>query len=119
MRKLFIFIVLTAVLAGGGAALAQTDVDATAAWDPPTYGTPVEHYVIQHSVNDGAWTTVGTTTDTQYTLTISFNDFHRVRVAGVDAEGRQGPYSLPSDSYNPSQGGSDDGPAQPGKPVLF
>ena len=120
MSKLFkinMLMVLVVLTAAVGPALAQTDVEATAGWDPPTYGTPVEHYVLQHSVNDGAWTTVGTTTDTQYTLTISFNDSHRVRVAGVDAEGRQGPYSLPSNPYNPSEGTS--GPNQPGQPVLF
>lgn len=116
MRKIIILIALS-VIVGAGTAWAQTEVEATAAWDPPTYGTPVVHYVLQHSVNDGAWTTVGTTPDTEYTLTISFDDVHRVRVAGVDAEGRQGPYSLPSAGYNPSIGS--EGPAQPGQPVLF
>ncbi len=77
-----------------------------------------DHYVLQHSVNGGAWETVGTTTELSFTFNISFNDDHRVRVAGVDAEGRQGPYSLPSPTYNPSEGGSD-GPSQPGQPVLF
>ena len=103
------------VVLGAGPALAQ--VEATAGWSEPTYGTPVVHYVLQHSINDGAWATVGTTTDTTMTLTISENDYHRVRVAGVDAEGRQGPYSLPSNSYNPSIG--NEGPTQPGQPVLF
>jgi hypothetical protein len=116
--KFTILIVMAVAVGFAGGALAQTTVEATAGWSPPTYGTPVEHYVLQHSVNDGAWATVGTTTDTLYTLTISYDDFHRVRVAGVDAEGRQGPFSLPSNSYNPSQT-SPDGPAQPGQPVLF
>ena len=119
MRKLFFISILMVFMVGAGTAWAQTEVEATAGWSPPTYGTPVVHYVLQHSVNDGPWVTVGTTTDTEYTLTISFNDNHRVRVAGVDAEDRQGPYSLPSESYNPSEGGGDEGPAQPGKPVLF
>jgi hypothetical protein len=116
MRKLLQISILMMILAAG-AVSAQTTVDATAGWSPPTYGTPVEHYVLQHSINDGAWATVGTTTDTLYTMTISYTDFHRVRVAGVDAEGRQGPFSLPSNSYNPSEGV--DGPTQPGQPTLF
>jgi hypothetical protein len=87
-------------------ALAQDMVDATAGWSPPTYGTPVVRYVLQHSINEGAWATVDSTiTDTTYTLTISFDDCHRVRVAGVDSLDRQGPYSLPSDSYCPSVDG--------------
>lgn len=117
-KSLKICLLCLFLLTLAGAAGAQTEVEATAGWSPPTYGTPVVHYVVQHSVNEGAWATVGTTTETQYTLTISFSDDHRVRVAGVDAEGRQGPFSLPSNTYNPSDGAVT-GPAQPGQPTLF
>jgi hypothetical protein len=101
-----------------GAALAQTTTSTTAGWYAPTTGTPVEHYVVQHSVNEGSWQTVGTTTDTEFVLELTNGDSHRVRVAGVDADGRQGPFSLPSNSYNPED--PDPGPpGQPGQPILF
>lgn len=85
-------------------------IEATAGWSPPTYGTPVEHYVLQHQVGIDAWQFVATTTDTTYTFLIPFSADSKVRVAGVDAEGRQGPWSLPSNPYNPSE-------SMPGIPV--
>lgn len=96
--------ILTLVFIGACSdAQTQDDVSATAGWSPPTYGTPVEHYVLQHSINGAPWNTVTTTPDTLFSLVISYFDDHRVRVAGVDAEGRQGPFSLPSSVYNPSE----------------
>ena len=96
---------------------AQDDVEATASWDPPTYGTPVVHYILQLSTNEEAWITIATTVDTSATIEISYADAHRVRVAGVDAEGRQGPFSIPSDSYSPAIN-EIGAPGEPGKPVL-
>lgn len=99
-------------------ASAQTMVSATGAWDPPTYGTPVAFYILQHSEDDGPWVTVSATiTDTRHTFEISYTGNHRIRCAGIDAEGRQGPYSLPSEYYQPST--SDVGvPGPPGTPYL-
>ena len=77
--------------------------EATASWDAPTYGTPVEYYIVQHQVETGAWSTVGTTTELSYTWDIPYSANSKARVAGVDAEGRQGPFSLPSAPYNPSE----------------
>jgi len=111
----FLFVMVLMLFPSGLMSQSDFYVDATAGWSPPTYGTPVEHYVLQHSINDGAWQLVGTTQDTLYTFGISFLDSHRVRVAGVDAEGRQGPFSLPSNYYRPA----DVFPNQPGKPFRF
>jgi len=99
-------IILLLMLSLPLASPAQTTVEATCSWSPPTYGTPVVRYVLQHSINEAAWYTVASDiTDTLYTFSISYDDCHRVRVAGVDSLDREGPYSLPSDSYCPSVDG--------------
>lgn len=103
---------------GATAARAQAEVEATAVWGAPTTGTPVDYYVLQHSVNGSAWTTVAAPVDATYAFQVTTGDSHQVRVAGVDAEGRQGPYSLPSDPFIP--GSTEPGPpGEPGKPVLY
>lgn len=96
-----------------GAALA--DVQVNFSWTAPTTGTPVDHYVIQHAVNGGSWTLVATSATNSYTLTASEGDSHQIRVAGVDAQDRQGVYSISSDPFTPDAGP----PGQPGKPILF
>jgi len=101
--------VLALFFAGCSDAPSQEPVQATAGWSPPTYGTPVVHYLLQHQEEGGIWQTVSDTPDTFYTLTITYFDAHRVRVCGVDAQGRQGPYSLPSDWHTPA----DHRPGQP------
>lgn len=96
-------------------ALAQTDMTVSYQWSAPTTGSTVDHYVVQHQVNTGSWTTVGETDATSYTLALSVGDSHQIRVAAVDAEGRQGIWSVASDPHTPDPGA----PGQPGKPVLF
>lgn len=98
-----------------GAALAQTEVQVNYSWTAPTSGSPVDHYVIEHSVNEGTWSQIATSASNSYTLTASVGDSHMIRVAGVDADSRQGSFSLASDAYSPDVGP----PGQPGKPVLF
>ncbi|MCP4290406.1 MAG: hypothetical protein GY780_01055 [bacterium] len=99
----------------GGSALAQTEVTVNYSWSAPTTGSPVGHYVVQHSVNGGAWNQIATAASNSYTLTATIGDSHRIRVAGVDDQDRQGSYSEPSDTYTPELGP----PGQPGKPILF
>jgi len=104
---------LAVILLAGGTALAQEQVTYT--WTAPTTGSPVDHYVVQHSVDGGAWVTVATdVTGTTYVLSAEYDHQHQIRVAGVDAQGRQGPFSEPSDPYTPTLGA----PGQPGKPVA-
>ena len=100
---------------GEGAALAQTEVSVNYTWTAPTTGSPVDHYVIQHSLNSGAWTQIATSSGNTYTLIASIGDSHQIRVAGVDDQARQGPFSMASDPYTPELGP----PGQPGKPILF
>jgi len=79
-------------------------VDARALWDAPTYGTVPVKYIVQHSIDNGAWydyaLTDGNTTTVG--IAITFFNGHRVRVAGIDAQDRQGPFSLPSNIYVPA-----------------
>jgi len=93
---------------------AQT-VQANFSWTVPTTGTAVDHYVVEQSVNGGAWTQVATVTTNSYALNATIGASHRLRVAGVDATSRQGPFSLPSTAYVPDAGA----PGQPGKPIMF
>lgn len=96
-------------------AAAQTSVEVSATWEPPTEGSPVVHYVFQLSVDGGAFTTVGTVEGTTYELELEIGHTYVARVAGVDAQDRQGPWSLPSEPYSPDTGP----PGQPGKPMIL
>jgi len=112
--KITMFAVLFAVMLPATSALAE-EVQVNYSWTAPTTGTPVDHYVVQHSIDGGQWTEVGTTDDNSFTLSATMGQSHQIRVAGVDASDRQGPYSVASDPYLPDAGA----PGQPGKPILF
>lgn len=107
--------ILSLVILTGSQALAQTEMEASYTWTVPQGGSAVVHYVVQHRVDGGDWVQVGTTTTNTYTMNLAVGHSHEIRVAGVDAEDRQGPFSVPSDPYSPDPGA----PQQPGKPILF
>jgi hypothetical protein len=113
--KFTMFAVLLAAILPAASAMAQTEIAVSYTWTAPTTGTAVEYYVVEHSVNGGQWTQVDTTTENSYTLNATLGQSHQIRVAGVDAENRQGPFSNASDPYMPDAGA----PGQPGKPILF
>jgi hypothetical protein len=96
-------------------ASAQTTVTLNYTWDPPTTGSPAVNYVVEHSVNGGPYVQIATSPDNTYSLQATVGDEHRIRVAGVDDQDRQGPFSLPSDPYTPDLGP----PGQPGTPIIF
>ena len=109
-------IAVAGVLVGAAAASAQTVVEAIAEWGAPTVGTPVVDYVVQLSADGGDWQTVANTPDTVYDVDLDAGHSYRIRVAGIDAEGRQGPFSLPSEPY--VAGELDPGPpGVPGQPM--
>jgi hypothetical protein len=114
LLKFTMFAVLLAVVLPVTASLAQ-EVDVNYTWSAPTTGTPVDHYVVQHSVDGGQWIQIGTTNDNTFTLSAEVGQSHQIRVAGVDAQDRQGPFSVASDPYMPEE----TAPGQPGKPILF
>ncbi|MBE0565085.1 MAG: fibronectin type III domain-containing protein [Krumholzibacteria bacterium] len=114
--KSAVVVALFAVLAAAPAAAQTGTMDVAYQWTAPTTGSVVQHYVVEHSVDGGAWTQVAASvTGNSYTLAAVTGVSHRIRVAGVDAQGRQGPFSLPSDAYTPDAGA----PGQPGKPIIF
>lgn len=107
-------VIITLSLLGALPAAAQT-VQVNATWTPPTEGSPVDHYVLQLSTDGGPFATVGSVTVPSYTLELEIDHEYIARVAGIDAQDRQGPWSLPSDPYNPDLGA----PGQPGKPIIM
>ena len=113
--KITLFAVLLAIVLPAASSLAQAEVQVNYTWTAPTTGSPVDHYVVQHSINGGQWAQIATTNENSYTLSATVGQSHQIRVAGVDAEDRQGPFSVASDPYMPDLGA----PGQPGKPILF
>jgi hypothetical protein len=110
-----LILTLIVVALGAGAAQAQDTQPVNYQWTAPTTGAPVHHYVIEHSVDGGAWTVIGTADTNTYTLTANVGESHRIRVAGVDADNRMGTFSVPSEAYVPQL----DPPGQPGQPIVF
>ena len=98
-----------------GTALAQ-DANIVAQWDAPTEGSPVVHYIFQLSTDGGPFVTLSSTiVGTTFEFTAPYNQTYVARVAGIDDQLRQGPYSLDSDPYTPDMGL----PGAPGKPIVF
>ncbi|MBK8164337.1 MAG: hypothetical protein IPK64_00080 [bacterium] len=106
---------LTTALLATSASAQTTTVNVSYTWTAPTSGSAVDHYVVEVKVDSGNFTQVGTTATNSYTLTAAVGHAHQLRVAGVDAQDRQGPFSVPSDTYTPDAGA----PSAPGKPVRF
>ena len=92
---------------------AQMVAEVAYTWTAPTTGSPAASYVVEHSVEGGAYVRVATTTTESYTLAAVFGESHQVRVAAVDGQGRQGPFSQPSEPYTPELGL----PGTPGQPI--
>lgn len=82
-------------------------------WTPPVTGSPVVEYQIEMSLDGGAFTWIAATPDTFFTYEFPYDTTIQVRVAGMDALDRVGPWSEPSDpQYWESP------PSVPGKPVF-
>lgn len=81
-------------------------------WAAPADGTPVVRYVVDLSTDGGEWVSVGPTVGSNPTWTLDArpNVEYRLRVAGVDADGEQGIWSIVSDVSVNAQ------PGQPGQP---
>lgn len=114
MKKLILAGALTLMLFAT-AAFAQVP-DVTYVWTAPTTGSEVVKYTVELNIDGAGWLPVAEVT----TATVTFSTFeylktYEVRVAGIDALDRQGPFSESSDPYTPDQGI----PGQPSKPVII
>lgn len=113
MRKAFTMVI--AVLLFSTLVFGQTtSLNLTWNWSAPTTGSAVHHYVVQSSSNATTWTTLTTQpTTNSVTLSCPVGVNIQIRVAGVDAQGRQGPWSEASDPFVPDAGA----PGAAGKPI--
>ena len=95
---------LTVVLMLGPALLAQDQatMDAVYRWKPSVKGSPAVIYVVQVRVDGGPWATVMHVHTNEVKAPLELLKTYEIRVAGVDAKGRQGPWSKASDPYKPS-----------------
>ena len=115
LKITLVLAILTAALLAAPASAQTTTVNVAYTWTAPTTGSAVVQYVIEHSVDGGAWTQIATSSTTSYTLAATIGHSHRIRVAGDDAQNRQGAFSAASDAYTPDAGA----PGAPGKPVRI
>ena len=107
-------IAIVSVALFASTAFAQTStIPTTYTWTAPTTGSPVAHYVVQSSIGGGTWTQIATVTTASYVLAAQIGSSYQIRVAGVDAQNRQGVWSPASSAYIPDLGA----PGMPGKPV--
>ncbi len=66
-------------------------------WTKPTTGTPVVRYKIEADVNGVGFAEFSSTcTDTFYFFTQPHGSYIKVKVAGIDSQNRQGPFSQTS-----------------------
>ena len=115
MRKLIIAGIL-GLMMFAGTAFAQVAPDVTYVWTAPTTGSQVVKYVVELNIDGAGWLQVSeVTTETITFSTFEFLKTYEVRIAGVDAVDRQGPFSISSDPYTPDLGV----PGQPSKPVII
>lgn len=113
MKRSF-YAVVTLILLASLAIGQTTSLNVTYTWSAPTTGSAVHHYVVQTSSNGTTWTTIAAQpTSPSVTIAAPVGVTILVRVAGVDAQGRQGVYSEASDPFVPDAGQ----PGAPGKPV--
>ena len=96
-------------------AAAQTEVAINYEWAAPACGSAVDHYVVEHSADDGPWTQIAVSATTSYTLTAAVGVSHRIRIAAVDALDRSSDYSEISTAITPDLGP----PCQPGQPAVI
>lgn len=115
LNTTLVLAILTAALLAAPASAQTTTVNVAYSWTAPTTGSAVVQYVIEQSIDGGSWTQIATSSTNSYTLAATVGNSHRIRVAGKDAQNRQGPFSAASDAYTPDAGA----PGTPGKPIRI
>lgn len=116
-KKLFMMVALVVLCAASAQAQAPA---VTYRWDPPTTGSPVVKYVIQASSDGGATWSDYVSENPPLNVYVfydwAFAATYVIRVAGVDAGDRQGPWSQWSDPYTTPDPPDPGPPGEPGKP---
>ena len=107
--------IIAAVMLLSALAIGQTtSVNVTYTWTAPITGSAVHHYVVQTSADGTTWTTLAVQpANPTVTVNAPVGVQLLVRVAGVDAQSRQGVWSATSDPFVPDAGA----PGAPSKPV--
>jgi len=105
MKRLLHLTLAVALLLPMTASAQTTSIPATYTWSAPTTGSAVHHYVVQTSTTVTSWTTLTAQPTTPViTIPAAVGVNIQVRVAGVDAQGRQGLWSDPSIPFVPDAG---------------
>ncbi len=108
-NRLVVFVALCAVsgLMGVGFSARADGQDAPPrgyTWTAPEEGTPVDHYVAQVLVSEVDTLAMGPLPSEYALVEMVYGNKYSIRVAGVDAQGNQGPYSEWSDPFTPELG---------------
>ena len=106
LNRLMIFVALCAVFCLMSIGFpVRGDVEeaiaAVATWTAPEHVAPVDHYVSQILVNDVDILTIEDLPSEYVSVEVVYGNKYELRVAGVDAQGNQGPYSEWSEPYTP------------------
>ena len=114
MKKLLLTL-LFMVIATSALAI-NVEQPVTYVWIAPATGSPVVEYVIQVKIGDADWVEFIGTQAPSYTFigVFQYDEVHSVKVAGKDAQGRQGGFSIESIPYTPDAGP----PGAPTQPIL-
>lgn len=116
--KILFLLILLLMLVAALSGRAQTNPAgklARCSWDPPTYGTPVDHYVLQVVKLGGSDPDTTLFDEIEVTFKdvwVVYGNTYKARVAGVDSLNRQGPWSLWTPIYGPEWTMGDEGTAQ-------
>ena len=91
----------TALVQDNGAEMTTDAPDIEFEWTAPTTGTPVNHYVAQVMVNRMDTLFYDSIPSESLVFPAQYGNTYDVRVAGVDSDGIQGPWSIWSPSFVP------------------
>jgi len=71
-------------------------------WSEPLNGTKVIKYIIQHKIGESNWYNYAFSDINSIWIDVRYSENNTVRVAGIDSQNRQGPWSENSNILNPS-----------------
>ncbi len=106
--KRWLYSGMIGLLLAGTQTVAWANVKQDWSWEPAREGPTAVAYIVQCQLEGEDWETVGTVEVCRITVKHPHGN-SRIRVAGIAADGSQGPWSDPSDWYM-------DRPTSPGRP---